>query len=321
VTVLSDLTGTRLIETATFCRIGDEKRPALVGLPTFTTEQICPDDLTKNADEFEVAEGAPPVWFVRVVFDMLLNPTVEDLIPDPVSTTGALKGTIATTNPVSLRCNNVDILYDGYYAPNGNRVSYPLGPGLFIQPTAPLAIPTGASCEVAVRDKVTNKKGDKVQNGAAPFKFKTAPMVLRFSDPDPADEGASTGEHTQDLDTEVAFFWTAPLRAPINTADFQIFEGPNIGDGPNAAVCGTGGTAVPAGEIVAAPAGPAAGSTALIMLLHATDPDHAWKPETTYRIQFGPTAKALTSQGSTPGTPDGAFPSDYKLCFHTPAAT
>src|ERR1041384_7612125 len=82
VTVMSDLrTGvdpdfprgsfdlSRLIESATYCRVGDEKRPSLVGLPTLRTAQVCPNDLTKPSDTDGVAEGAPPNWFVRVVFD------------------------------------------------------------------------------------------------------------------------------------------------------------------------------------------------------------------------------------------------------------
>src|SRR5690349_3369521 len=39
----SDLS--RLIESATHCRINDEKRPGLVDLPTLETTQVCPADL------------------------------------------------------------------------------------------------------------------------------------------------------------------------------------------------------------------------------------------------------------------------------------
>ncbi len=87
VTVMSDLrTGvdpgfpqgpldlSRLIETATHCRINDEKRPGLVGLPTQKTTQVCPDDLGMPSPAEGSAEAAPPNWFVRVVFDKLLDP-------------------------------------------------------------------------------------------------------------------------------------------------------------------------------------------------------------------------------------------------------
>ncbi len=42
----------------------------------------------------------------------------------------------------------------------------------------------------------------------------------------------------------------------------------------------------------------------------------AWKPNTTYRIEFGPNAKITPKQGGAAGT----FPAGYKLCFHTTAA-
>src|SRR5689334_11435625 len=53
VVVMSDLrTGvdpnppplSRLIESATHCRLNDVKRPGLVGMPDFSTYQVCPDD-------------------------------------------------------------------------------------------------------------------------------------------------------------------------------------------------------------------------------------------------------------------------------------
>jgi hypothetical protein len=322
VTVLSDLTGNRLIETATHCRRGDDKRPALVGLPTFTTEQVCPDDLNMVAADDGAAEGAPPVWFVRVVFDELLDPTVEELVPGTLA--GTTIGTLRNTQPVTLTCQNVagamvPVPYDGYYAPNGNRVSWPLGPSLFIQPIAATSVPTGANCNVALKAMIHDKDAVEVPMDERSFNFKIGSHFLRFSDPDPGlDEGADNGEFVVDFEGVVTFFWTAPLATPINKTGFQIFEGPNDGEGPNAAVCDGGGTEVPADQIVA---GTVMGN-ALLMELHVTDPanmDNTWKPATTYRIEFAPTAKLPTTQGSIPGTPDGTFPEGYKLCFHTPA--
>src|SRR3954463_8940188 len=56
----------QLAETATYCRADDAKRPGLVGLPDFTTSQICPDDGT---DAEMVADAYPDGWYVRVMFD------------------------------------------------------------------------------------------------------------------------------------------------------------------------------------------------------------------------------------------------------------
>jgi hypothetical protein len=325
VTVMSDLTGSRLIETATFCRPGDDKRPTLVGLPTFTTTQVCPDDPTAAAGQAGVAEGAPPLWFVRVVFDELLDPTVEELVPGTVANTTI--GTIRNTQPVTLRCQNlggtlVDVPYDGYYAPNGNRVSWPLGPSLFVQAVAPTSVPTGAECEVQVKAMVHDKEGIEVPAEERTHKFKIGEHSFRFSDPDPRlDDGADNGEFELSPEAPVTFFFTAPLLAP-NKASVQveIFEGPNVDGGPNADVCDGGGTAVPDAEITVL----LNEGSNLLMDLHVTDPGeamNAWKPATTYRVQFGPTAKAPSSQTSMPNTDDGTLPGpdDYVLCFHTSA--
>jgi hypothetical protein len=330
VTVMSDLSGQRLLETATYCRLGDEKRPSLVGLPTFTVTQVCPDDLGKGADKADVAEGAPPVWFVRVVFDKLLDPTIEDIVPvNPANPDGPKVGTLVNTQPVTLTCINalgasVAVPYGGYYAPNGNRISYPLGPDLFIQPTTATSVPTGTSCQIVLKDNIVNKKGDKVPDDQRTYKFKIGPMALRFTVPDSdpeVDEGIDTGDFEQDFDAKVQLFWTAPVKTPVDTTDYLIFEAPNtVAGDPDPTVCDGGGTAVPSAQIIAAPEGPVAGTTALQLNLSVMTAGHAWKPSTTYRIEFGPAAKALASQGSIPGTPDGAIPEGLKLCFHTPAA-
>src|SRR5258706_15952362 len=67
-----------LSETATYCRTGDDKRPSLVRLPDGSTKQICP---AENSVEVNgaVHDAYPQGWFVRVMFDQLLDPTIEDL--------------------------------------------------------------------------------------------------------------------------------------------------------------------------------------------------------------------------------------------------
>jgi hypothetical protein len=337
VTVMSDLRtpidphrpslGGRLYESAAFCKPNDEKRPGLVGLPDFSTLQVCPDTLSASATSG--TEGAPPVWFARVVFDELLDPTVEDLIPQldammkPVlDSTGhpVMLGTLANTQPVTLTCNGVAVPYSGYYVPNGNSISWPLGPALFIQPLNPVGVPTDATCEVGIKDVVHNKDGESVPSDQRAFPFKIAPMKLRFSDPDPSDD--DPGKIEVDPDSPVGFFWTAAFTTMPAAADIKIFSAPNLnvsatnanGD-PDTSVCGTGGTAVLAADIVTAPRGATAATTALVMDLSINDPDHAWVPTTTYRVEFAATAKITPKQGGA----DGTFPTGYSLCFHTTA--
>src|SRR3954468_937832 len=77
VTVMSDLETSidpdgplgRFIEDATFCRLGDNKRPSLVSLDAISsTLQVRPADLSMKPREEGAAEAAPPMWFFRVVF-------------------------------------------------------------------------------------------------------------------------------------------------------------------------------------------------------------------------------------------------------------
>jgi hypothetical protein len=334
VTVMSDLKTaidpspprlSRLLEMATFCRLNDEKRPGLVNLPDVSTYQVCPEEIADKAPSEGVVEGSPPNWFARVVFDKLLDPSIEDLIPlDPMMPDGTQIGTFVNTQPVTLRCNGVDVPYNGYYVPNGNRVSWPLGPALFVQPLSALSVPTGAACEIGIKDIVHNKSGESVPADQRSYTFKIAPMVLRFSNPDPTD--GDNGDIELTPDSPVQFYWTAAFTGTpiVDPAEIRIFEGPNLNAGadPDPAVCNGGGTAVDSMDIVTSARGTGAATTALVMNLILANPDPdplappVWKPTTTYRVEFGPNAKVTPQQGGAAGT----FPAGYKLCFHTTAA-
>lgn len=315
VTVMSDLASSadpdlaglpRLIETATHCRTDDEKRPGIVGLPDFTTTQVCPDDLARPADDESVAAGAPPAWFVRVVFDKLLDTDVEDLI----DTASGTIGTFAMTQPVTLRCgigSLVDVPYDGYYVPNGNRVSWPLGPALYVAPLSAASVPTGAQCEVTLRDKVRSKVGQAVPDDQRTYTFAIGPMQYRFAIPDSTD-----GSAIVDVGTPVQLYWTAAVGA---TAGITMTRGPNTATGDaDPSICdGSAGTPVP--DVVVKPHGDDPEAAALILDLASpqTTADIKWDAQTTYRIAVSPTAKVAPAQGGA----DGTFPDGFTLCFHT----
>jgi hypothetical protein len=183
VLVLNDALG-GLVESAAFCKTGDEKRPGLVGLPDFTTTQICPEALGEVPGP--LADAAPTSWYVRVMFDELLDPTVEDLteVVTGGEATGVFTGSIARTKPVKLECQNaagtfVDIPYDGYYSPSGNAVTWPLGPSIVIKPNAPATVATNSECKVTLFDVPKDKDGEGVpmaQRG--PYSFKIAPVQI-----------------------------------------------------------------------------------------------------------------------------------------------
>ena len=198
VLVLNDA-ASQVVEQATYCKVGDAKRPQRVGLPDFTARDICPADLSKGADE--ITNAYPDGWYVRIVFDELLNPNIEDLTEvldaDGVGT-DVFTGSIANTHPVKLECESigggfVQVDYDGYYSPSGNNVTWPIGPSLVIKPLDPKTIATGKACKITINDNVVDKDGNKVPDAdRAPgkFTFKVAPIqVISLS---PADDPMGT---------------------------------------------------------------------------------------------------------------------------------
>ena len=340
----------RIVETATFCRLNDNKRPALVGLPDIRTIRICPDDLAKKADADGVAEAVPPSWIVRIVFDKLLDPKVEDLVP-VLDSMGIQTGTIGSfrgpnmTQPVTLKCGPtpstmIDVSYDGYYVPNGNKQSWPLGPALFVTPTRAIDVPVGASCTVSIKDTVHNKAGESVPADQRDYNFKLMPMALRFSVPDPGD--GMPGSMLQDPTVPVDFFFNAALKVggtlgtggdtlnltTLDPATVTIKSGPNLNvtannpDGdPDPAVCGGTGATEPAANIRSYLAGTGATTSSLVMELDVggptATPDTVWAPNTTYLVTFAAGASVTPNQGGTPAALPGA--ADYSLCFHTAA--
>ena len=182
-----------LVEAATYCKAGDEKRPSLVGLPDFTTTVLCPED--PNETQPMVEDASPDTFYVRVMFDELLDPTIEDLIPildENGLETGSFTGTLANTQPVTLKCTGIDgqlhdVPYDGYYSPSGNAVTWPVGPSLVIKQVGDFIIPTNSACEVTLKETIKDKQGLPVPaDQRGPFKFKVSgikPLLV-----DPSDE-------------------------------------------------------------------------------------------------------------------------------------
>jgi hypothetical protein len=220
-------------ERATFCKVGDDKRPGYVpSVPMpIGPQQICPDDLSKDVDE--ATDTVPFGWYVRIVFDELLDGDVEELIPikdNHGGNTGLFAGSLARTQPVTLSCGGVDIPYDGYYDVSGNPESWPLAPSLFIQPLMfnnpsapkappPFTVPSGTECEVALKpDVVTDKDGNKVPSTQlGPYKFRLAPMTLVAETP--AAPKDPTMPVTIKATTPMVLSFNAPIKDDSITAD------------------------------------------------------------------------------------------------------
>ncbi|MBA2541028.1 MAG: hypothetical protein H0V17_15420 [Deltaproteobacteria bacterium] len=191
-------------EQATFCKEGDAKRPGLVaaGL-SFENIQICDDDLSRPAGSVDedgtftpaITEDLQPTfWYMRVMFDELLNPDIEELIEilDPTTNegTGIFNGSLVNTQPVLLNCNGTAVEYDGYYSPSGNNITWPLGPSLVIQPVDPSTVPSGSSCTLEIKDIVVDKGGEPVPaDQRGPFMFGISPLQFVGSSPEPSEPG------------------------------------------------------------------------------------------------------------------------------------
>jgi hypothetical protein len=197
VLVLNDALG-GLVESAAYCKAGDEKRPGLVGLPDFTTQQVCPEEI--GLQPAELSNAAPEIWYVRIMFDELLDPSVEDLIPvldENDQETGVFNGTLRNTQPVKLECEVagpsgspvfVAVDYDGYYSPSGNAVTWPLGPSLVIKPLDPTIIPVDTRCRVEINSTVRDKSGEPVPaDQRGPFHFRMASAEIISISPGPGE--------------------------------------------------------------------------------------------------------------------------------------
>lgn len=198
-------------ERATYCKIDngvpDPKLPTIIGQPDQSVTQVCPETAAEVTDPdtmiTEVTNANPFAFggfHVRVVFDELLDPNIETLTDsedvnedglanDPCTAISeTCQGHIDTTLPVTLTCGGVAVPYDGYYVPNGNKVSWPPGPSIVVVPLDPSGL-SGAQCEVSLRDNILDKEGNVVpaaQRG--PYTFTVAELTIAGSSPADAEE-------------------------------------------------------------------------------------------------------------------------------------
>lgn len=310
-------------EVATYCRKNDEKRPGLIALISPVAQvQVCPEDLSKGAALEGIAETTSGSWLIRIVFDQLLDSSIEELLA--INETKTI-GTLRNTQPVELKCNGTAIPYDGYYIPNGNNLGWSPGPALVIIPAMdasnavmPDLIPTGASCVLTLTDFITNKSGTAVSSDAREFTFKTAALKSLAISVDPV-----MVEKTDDVaplaDTaSLVLAFNANISAPFPASDVELFSGPNVGEDPDIAVCNGGGTASTAktsyninkgkpvkSQIAIGDSGAEAGKNFI--------------SGRTYRMQFraGATVAAVAGGSATLAIP-GATDAVSSVCFFTP---
>ena len=291
-------------EPATFCKASDNKRPGLVpaALTAGADAQVCPEDLSMGAAEVE--DAVPLAWYVRIQFDELLNPDIEELVP--IADSDIFEGSLAKSQPVVLSCGGVNVPYDGYYNPSGNNITWPLGPSLFIQPpTAALAtIPTGSACTLMLKaDVILDKDGEKVPAAqVGPYNFKTAALDFLGADPAPPRNAAMPGT-------------VAPEDPVLLTFNAQV--DPTSLDAATVTIREVTACADTAGTVRIAAVAPAEDDpTSIAISIDGAVDDPAFDPEKTYVITFE--AGASVNQDIVGGgTVELPGADKLTLCFKT----
>jgi len=190
-----------LLEDAVYCRyvngVLDAKAPGFVGNPLNGGSMVCPP----TEAEFHAAGVSNFGFGLRIMFDELLNAdrvetldcdlTGPDGVPDGVTDDPLIcAGSLASTQPLTITCTPtgnaaVTLDYTGYYVPNGNRVTFPVGPSIYAlpEPTVTQTFPTGTACNVTIKDSVVDKDNVAVEAAQRSVDFKFADLALIGTDP------------------------------------------------------------------------------------------------------------------------------------------
>lgn len=203
-----------LIEDAVYCKYVngtlDPKAPAFVGDPLTGGHVVCPP----TEAEFEPLGASNFGFGIRVMFDELLNgdrvETLDCDLDDDGETDDPLvcQGSLDATQPLTITCMNggspVELDYTGYYVPNGNRVTFPVGPSIYALPDTSVApFPTGTACTLTIEDNVVDKTGDAVPADQRTINFNMQDLALVAVDPSPGAVVSPLGA--------AAFIFNAPM--------------------------------------------------------------------------------------------------------------
>jgi hypothetical protein len=192
----------------------DDKTPGFVIDAILGSQTVCPDD----QGDFEGTDVDPRGFGIRIMFDELLDgDAVETLDCDEE---GVCTGSMATTQPVTFTCGTTTVDYDGYYIPNGNNTTFPLGPALAIYP-ASIDVATGTQCTISMTDAVHDRSGNNVEAAQADVDFTIAALALLGTVPEDAEDVGD--REVLDPDGEVDFAFNAYIdAASIQATDFEL---------------------------------------------------------------------------------------------------
>lgn len=185
--------------------------------------QVCPPTEAELSPDL----GAEPLGFaIRIVFDELLaGDAVETLDCDldddgvddePLVCTGALDTALSITC-VGERGGVVDLAYSGYYVPNGNRVTFPVGPSIYALPESPSTLPTGSECTLQLNDVIVDESGEPIPGDQTNYTFKIAELAIVETVP-------SDGARLEATDA-AAFVFNANLDpAEVDITDVEVLD-------------------------------------------------------------------------------------------------
>ncbi|MCC6623987.1 MAG: hypothetical protein IT385_22205 [Deltaproteobacteria bacterium] len=178
-------------EEALWCRyVGgalDAHAPGVVEVDGVDTV-VCPP----SAVDFEPAAASSFGFGLRIMFDELLDAdrveTLDcDLDDDGVDDDPLVcEGSLDDTRPLTITCGPgaARLDYTGYYVPNGNRASFPVGPSIVVVPDADaLVFPTGTDCDIHLNDTVVDKSGERVDPSQADIPFRLADLAVIETEP------------------------------------------------------------------------------------------------------------------------------------------
>ena len=201
--------------------------------------EICPAteaEFTANGP----AQLDPLVWNIRVMFDELLDGNVETLVDGADTSTACgmssvncepcsvdsdtCRGRLDTTLPFELTCGGLAIAYDGYYYPNGNKDSSPVGPALILVPID--LAPTGQDCQLTIKPSVVkDKQGVSVDVGANLNQFTFSVMPLDVVETDPVDADAIDDRSVVAADGAVTFVFNSLVDgASVSITDVTLTD-------------------------------------------------------------------------------------------------
>ena len=167
-------------------------------------------------------------WGIRVMFDELLDGDAVEALDCDAATglcSGSLKPGVGRLTCGGAEGTTTEVGFTGWYAPNGNNVTLPVGPSIKVDVNPDeMTFATGTKCVFTIGDVVVDKGGNTV-----PMEQRKLSFELAALDVTTIDVGLNGAAETNQSGTApVGFVFNASLDAENETslddADFEIVD-------------------------------------------------------------------------------------------------